>query len=528
MHPTTMESSLKRLASPSSSVSSVLTLGLCGEPRKLRTTQRPAATCRSNRPPETVDVLNQGTGSPSVTRLSSVLIPVIKRSPSDYRPLGEPIDVMVNRWLIGGCGRPFLQPVYPQTGLLLGKAVVAVEVAYRDVSGRRNDPAPQADAGALHLIENVTHEGVFDAHSQRPTAEYQLKDLAVGDDRRTHHSVVAEPVRYVDRQQPGIRISCQRRKFARGKFPAGCVELRRTLKQLLAPIQFCRAGTDALEPAFDLKRFDIFRLVQRLRAKLLPLDLCLDQRRARGRLGGDDRQLQTRIVEQAPPEIEGVLAPHLHFRQPLPDTIAFDRVVIDEQECVERKAQLLRYRADIADLVVPIDAPGHEIIRLEQALRWIMIGILPEFADGGFVILADTGQHDPAPLETQQRFMQAEIESDKGESAADLGSPGKRAAGFGEHSRPQGAVEVENDAFLASDPHHGNQRIDMPFRHDRLAAIGVATQRLHQGSCIRENAVDGGFLAVRPLQHPARRTKMRKRNLPVVEHPFGSDRSESS
>src|ERR1700678_4086063 len=146
---------------------------------------------------------------------------------------------------------------------------------------------------------------------------------------------------------------------------------------------------------------------------MLPLDLCLDQRAPRSRLRGNDRQLQARVVEKPPPEAEHVLAPDFNLRQALADAVALDRIVVDEQKAIERKAQLLGDRADIADLVVPVDAPRHEIVGCQQPMPWVMIGVFPELANAGFVIFADAGQHNAALLETKQRFVQTAIEPDK-------------------------------------------------------------------------------------------------------------------
>ena len=116
-----------------------------------------------------------------------------------------------------------------------------------------------------------------------------------------------------------------------------------------------------------MQRLDILRLPQRLGAQMLPCDLRLDQFAARCGFRGDDRNLQTRIVEQTTAQGERVLAPDLDLGQSLPDAVALDRIVVDEQESIEREAELFGDRTDIADLVVPVDAPGHEIIRRQAA-----------------------------------------------------------------------------------------------------------------------------------------------------------------
>src|SRR6202043_3094640 len=134
------------------------------------------------------------------------------------------------------------------------------------------------------------------------------------------------------------------------------------------PFQFRRVRSKPFYPALNAQRLDMLRLPDRLGPQLLPCDLRLDQRAARCRLRGNDRYLQPRIVEQTAAQAEGILTPDFHLRQSLPDAVAFTGVVIDEQEGIEPEAQFLRNRTNVADLVVPVDAPGHEIIGLEQPL----------------------------------------------------------------------------------------------------------------------------------------------------------------
>jgi hypothetical protein len=156
-----------------------------------------------------------------------------------------------------------------------------------------------------------------------------------------------------------------------------------------------------------------------------------------------------------------------------------------------------------------------------------LIAVFPEFPHGGFVVLADAGQHHAALLQAQQRFVQAEIQSDEGKRAADFRRPGKRTAGLRQHARPQCAVEVEDDALLAPDPRHGDQRVDVLFRNHRLAAIGVAAKALRQRRRIREDAVYRRLLAFQPLQQPSRRAEMREPDLAIVEQALGAGRGQS-
>ena len=94
-----------------------------------------------------------------------------------------------------------------------------------------------AAASALSVVENMTQEGVLDAHAQRAATEHQAQDFRIGDDGRADQAVIAEAIRHIERKQPGVRISGQRRQFGGGKFAAGGVELGGALEQLLDPFQ---------------------------------------------------------------------------------------------------------------------------------------------------------------------------------------------------------------------------------------------------------------------------------------------------
>src|SRR6202051_5015467 len=130
--------------------------------------------------------------------------------------------------------------------------------------------------------------------------------------------------------------------------------MRRARKRLADPFQVRRVRSKPFYPALDAQRLDILRLPHRLGPQLLPCDLRLDERAAHCRLRRNDRYLPPRIVEQPSAQAEGILTPDFHFRQSLPDAVAFNGAVIDEQEGIEPAAQFLRDRTDIADLVVPV------------------------------------------------------------------------------------------------------------------------------------------------------------------------------
>ena len=264
----------------------------------------------------------------------------------------------------------------------------------------------------------------------------------------------------------------QRLQFGDGELAAGRIELRGALKQLLDAL---KAGFAAqpFDPALQLQRFQIDAFVHGVGAEFLAAELRLDQIGAGRRFGGDARHLQPRIVQKLAAQAEGILAPGFHLRQPLAHTIALDRVIVDEQEAVEREAELFGDRANVLGFVAPIDAESDEIIEGEQPLARIVIGIFPELADRRLVVLADAGQHDAATLQAEKGLMQAEEQADVGRGAADFRIPGEGAAGFGQHAGPQHAVEIDDDAFLAIEAEHGRERIDVAARDAGFAPIGI-------------------------------------------------------
>ncbi len=209
------------------------------------------------------------------------------------------------------------------------------------------------------------------------------------------------------------------------------------------------------------------------------------------------------IAQQLAAHGEEILAPHFDLGELRLHALALDRIVVDEDEALERKTELLGHRADVAGLVVPVDAPGDEIVRRQQALMRVVLRVFPQLAHRRLVVLAGSDQQDPAPLQRLQRLVDAEIEADIGIEPADLVMPGEGRAGLRQHARPQRAVEIDDDDFLALEPEHDPERIDMGAGSHRLARVGIAADELRQGRGIREDLVDGGKLARRALQHPA-------------------------
>jgi hypothetical protein len=75
-----MRSSSKRRDERNSSVNSCSTRGFAGEPRKLSTIQRPAATDRLKEPSAINGAANQGTGSPKTIAQRSTLLSMMALS----------------------------------------------------------------------------------------------------------------------------------------------------------------------------------------------------------------------------------------------------------------------------------------------------------------------------------------------------------------------------------------------------------------------------------------------------------------
>jgi len=113
--------------------------------------------------------------------------------------------------------------------------------------------------------------------------------------------------------------------------------------------------------------------------------------------------------------------------------------------------------------------------------------------------------------------VQAEIKTDEGEHAAERWLPRKGGAGFGEHTRPQGIVEIDNHAFFAAETQYRKQRLDMGSRDRAFPAIGIALDDLDETGHLRHQIVDRSLFARRTLQHLAGRAQMREADLPVID-----------
>ena len=78
------------------------------------------------------------------------------------------------------------------------------------------------------------------------------------------------------------------------------------------------------------------------------------------------------------------------------DALALDRIVVDEEKCFQREAELISDRLDIFDLIVPVDAPSDEIVRRHKRLARIMILVFPQRPHRGLFVLAYAGEQDAA------------------------------------------------------------------------------------------------------------------------------------
>ncbi len=73
-------------------------------------------------------------------------------------------------------------------------------------------------------------------------------------------------------------------------------------------------------------------------------------------------------VKRRTAEIERFLAPDLNLGQHLAHTVALDRIVIEQQEGIEREAEFFGDAGDIRRLVDPVDAGGDEVVERQQAV----------------------------------------------------------------------------------------------------------------------------------------------------------------
>ena len=74
-----------------------------------------------------------------------------------------------------------------------------------------------------------------------------------------------------------------------------------------------------------------------------------------------------------------------------PDLGTLDRVVVEEDEAVEPKVQLLRQRADILRLGLPVDPPGDQVLALQDHVR----PAVEDLEHVGLVVLAAQAEQEP-------------------------------------------------------------------------------------------------------------------------------------
>jgi len=123
----------------------------------------------------------------------------------------------------------------PYVAVLKDKAVVAIDVAHRNVSRGRNDRC--GDLLGAARLQHVLHERVLDPHAQHAAAHHKPGDLAVRDDGGTDQPVIGEAVGHMKREHPCIRRRGKLLQLRHGEHPPGGVELGGAAEQLFDAVE---------------------------------------------------------------------------------------------------------------------------------------------------------------------------------------------------------------------------------------------------------------------------------------------------
>ena len=136
---------------------------------------------------------------------------------------------------------------------------------------------------------------------------------------------------------------------------------------------------------------------------------------------------------------------HGHFRRQLPHERPLGGIVVGKDQGVEPDIQAAGDFAEIGGLVVPVGHEAGDVVQAQDHFRMLFENFLGDV----FAVLAAHGQQDAALLQG----LGVVLEGEKGLAlAVALAEADAAQAVVADHAAPEGVVEIEHEALLASSP----------------------------------------------------------------------------